>query len=58
MESDPKSSQNNESKKDSLCKLIIRFFKNKKNYFASRLRNIIIKCYNIGVIGLEQKNYD
>jgi CBS domain containing-hemolysin-like protein len=55
MESDPKSSQNNESKKDSLCKLIIRFFKNKKNYFASRLRNIIIKCYNIGVIGLEQK---
>ena len=55
MEGQPKSLQKSEFKKDSIVKLIVSFFKDKRKYFASRLKNIIIKSYNIRIIGGEQK---
>lgn len=58
MENNPNSNEKLELKKDSIIKLIIHFFNDKKQFLASRLRNIIIKSHNIGIIKAEQKNYD
>ena len=55
MGQESKSVDKSELKKHSIIKLIIYCFNDKRRYFSSRLRNIIIKSYNIGIIGLEQK---
>ncbi|MFT4717794.1 MAG: magnesium and cobalt transporter [Rickettsiales bacterium] len=56
MDEHPSLLHKSELKKDSLIKLIISFFKDKRSYFSSRLKNIIIKSYNVRVIGVEQKS--
>lgn len=55
MENNPNSNEKLELKKDSIIKLIIHFFNDKKQFLASRLRNIIIKSHHIGIIKAEQK---
>tara|TARA_B110000259_G_scaffold187234_1_gene240751 strand:+ start:3285 stop:4157 length:873 start_codon:yes stop_codon:yes gene_type:complete len=56
MDERPNLLHKSELKKDSIIKLIISFFKDKRSYFSSRLKNIIIKSYNVRVIGVEQKS--
>jgi len=55
MEGRPKILNKSELKKDSMIKLIMSFFKDKRKYYASRLKNVIIKSYNARIIGVEQK---
>jgi magnesium and cobalt transporter len=56
MENKTNSTEKLELKKDSIIKLIMHFFNDKKQFLASKLRNIIIKSHNIGIIGVEQKS--